>query len=201
MTDKKVNWDIVKSNTDILQQSIINGSSITDHLKTIENVFGPNLMNRLIEYLGTADIEWVKETGQEDLPRKKVSWDPDTVIEELHQCCNNLTPYINSEFVANGETVFEGVSIWQDSEGYTMEYHTDNPKIAVALQVYIYGAPETCGTSFVIDDQVIDVPFQYNTGYILEQVEGERLLHAPSQPVPAGVERFSLYAVWSRKTH
>jgi len=62
---------------------------------------------------------------------------------------------------------FNSVDIWQDSPGYFLEPHTDDPRIKLALQIYL--GDNSVGTSLYDKDNNILKTFKYklNCGYAL----------------------------------
>jgi hypothetical protein len=81
----------------------------------------PPLMDKLVDFLTTTDIDW--QVYQEQVHRLKLNWIPNSVIEEVHIVLENLTSELNQKFNRNNK--FFGVSIWKDREGYTIEKHKD----------------------------------------------------------------------------
>ena len=78
-----------------------------------------------------------------------------------------------------------------------MDWHVDNPILSCAIQIYLFDFSEKCGTTFLINNQPVKLPFVSNTGYIANHNVQENVLHKPSCVVPAGLTRYSLYASWS----
>ena len=197
---------LINENTDSIIQSLSAGIEHDRGFSELYNINCSRAAAKLDHYLATvSENQWIPETtANKDKNlnlRKKINWQSDSIIEELHLSYEAVTPLINQLFTQTKEKVFIGLNVWQDIEGYSMSMHTDNPIIAVALQVY-HGntAPEDCGTSFCVQDhRIVEIPYKHNHGYILEQHDDltKRLLHAPSKPTPAGAKRHSIYAVWS----
>jgi hypothetical protein len=91
---------------------------------------------------------------------------------------------------------FFGLQIWEDQAGYKLGYHSDRPIIDVSMQIYLYDCPAQYGTSFNVHNDLIDVPFRHNTGYLMKN--GPEMLHKTSNVLPEGMNRYSLYAIWSQ---
>ena len=198
----------------MIDRDIINGN-ITQALIAIENVqpttcpgiwqikniFSDRLLEKLQYHLDTiSDDCWSKVEGQEQCARRKLTWQADTVIEEMHEICSGLTDSINARF-DDCQKNFLGISIWKDHPGYTMEWHQDNPIIDIGMQIFLFdqALPE-CGTMFKIDGKEYLVPYISNTGYISIKDKQSSTLHKPAMPLPHNQTRYSLYSIWSRST-
>ena len=200
-----IDQNLINENTNSIIQSLTNGFEHDKGFIELYNINCSLAAEKLDHYLATVpEDQWIPETTTKKDKnvnlRKKINWQSDSIIEELHLSYEAVTPIINQLFTQTKEKVFIGLNVWQDIEGYRMHMHTDNPIIAVALQAY-HGntAPEDCGTSFCVQDCIIEIPYKHNNGYILEQSDDltKRLLHAPSKTTPAEAKRQSIYAVWS----
>lgn len=166
-------------------------------LYMLKDVLDPTILSRLKTYIESVNPEqWQTVQGQESKPRSRISWDTDTVIEELHEIFNSATTTINDIF-PDVYKHFWGISIWQDQEGYSMNWHTDNPDIDVALQLYLY-TELGFGTIFQNNDTQTLIPSIHNTGYLALHTGDNKIPHKTENMVPPGVTRYSLYAVWSR---
>lgn len=184
------------------QQQIVNAfntrsTTPSDRLWIINNVLSDDILKKLKEYINSVDkSKWETVAGQESLPRGKISWDSDTVIEELHEIYSALTDTINQAYPAPYKH-FWGISLWKDTAGYSIDWHTDNPDIDLAIQIYLYG-DGTLGTTFLINSQEFNVPGDHNSGYVAYHSDQPKPLHRSQRTVPVGQVRYSLYAVWSR---
>ena len=169
----------------------------SDRLYIINNVFTEDALKKLRQYISTvADTKWESVEGQELRPRQKISWDPDTIIEELYEICASAADIITRVYQTPPQN-FWGISLWKDTAGYSVDWHTDNPNIDIAMQVYLYGNG-TMGTIFLIDGQEFVIPGNHNSGYISNHSSQEKLLHRSQCTVPPDQIRYSLYAIWSR---
>ena len=171
-------------------------------LYLIKNVFTEAALEKLKAYVDNPERVWTQVEMQEHLPRGKITWDADTIIEELHLMCQGLDPLI-SKF-SGLDLNFHGIQIWRDTEGYNILPHRDRSQIDIAMQVYLFDAPSKCGTTFEFEgddftNQTVNfqVPHEHNCGYINFNSR-LNVLHYSTTPVPAGVLRYSLYAHWSR---
>jgi hypothetical protein len=166
-------------------------------LYRIQDVLDPLILDKLDVYLRSVPADrWQTVEGQENTPRQKISWDGDTVIEELHEIFQSLTEEINLLFPDNRKN-FWGISIWKDSPGYKINWHTDNPDIDAAMQVYLYTNPGS-GTVFGSENDPVLMPSEHNSGYLIKQDSIDKVPHRSENLVPERTTRYSLYAVWSR---
>lgn len=180
-----------------IRASFFRMESKSSNLWRMQDVFPPELIEKLKTYISQVpESKWSKVEYQESMPRLRITWDQDTVIEELHEICSGLTPEINQKF-GRQHKHFWGVSVWQDNPGYSIDWHTDNPDIDVAIQIYLYD-PSGMGTVFIVDDQECLISGEHNTGYLAHHSDLPRLLHRSQGAVPMDKLRYSIYAVWSR---
>jgi hypothetical protein len=169
----------------------------SDQLWTVDSVFPESLLQSLQNYLVQADTgSWESVPEQKSWSRLKISWESDTVVEELHNTCEGLTEAVNSVYPGQHK-YFWGISIWKDTAGYEIGWHTDNPDIDVAMQIYLFGDGKL-GTTFLINEQEFVVPGVHNSGYVACYSDRPRLSHRSQGTVPAGQIRYSLYVIWSR---
>lgn len=189
---------LIDKNTSHVKDCIVNRQPTTSsYLFILRNVLQEKILHKLRKYLDTVDdSKWQTVPGQERLPRRSISWDSDTVVEELHEIFQSLTPTINTLFPDIPKN-FWGISIWKDQPGYEIDWHTDNPDIDVAMQIYVFNNLGS-GTIFRLSDNDIVVPSASNTGYLVCHTEDNKIPHRSESIIPDGVVRYSLYAVWSR---
>jgi hypothetical protein len=107
----------------------------------------------------------------------------------------NLTPMLNSRY--NRDNEFMGLSVWHDQEGYLIERHSDNPDIDIAIQVFLTSGPKELGTMFAYNDEIIQIDYQENSGYINDNTT--RIEHWMKTPVPKNHTRYSIYARWKKR--
>lgn len=166
-------------------------------LYQLSNILDQNILEKLSVYLQTVGKEqWSAIPQQQNKPRSVITWDADTVIEELSEVFNSVTPTINAVF-SDVYKHFWGVTIWRDTEGYNIDWHTDNPDIDVALQMYLYTEPGL-GTVFGSESNQTLISSIHNTGYLAVHTGDNKIPHRTENTIPAGVTRYNLYAIWSR---
>lgn len=193
-----IDQDLIENNKKHLASCISNRLStpIAD-LYQITDVLDTAILQKLNQYVcSVSDDKWQTVEGQETLPRQKISWDFDTVIEELHEIFDSATDLINEMF-PDVHKHFWGISIWKDQAGYEIDWHTDNPDIDVAMQIYLYTLPGV-GTIFGSQSAPILISSEHNSGYLIRHDRIDKISHRSESVVPAGTTRYSLYAVWSR---
>lgn len=196
-----IDQNLIDQNINTLVDAVKHSKSVTDQLKLVENVFDQSLMVKLEEYF-TANYNsdlWTSETTaygvpMDNIPRFKLAWDPESVIEELHEVCQALTPLVQ-DIYPDATRKFDGIVIWRDHAGYDLAWHTDNPVIEVSLQIYLSGSARNPGTEFKTGESTLTLPFIPNTGYIVNHC-GKRPVHRVAHPVPEGEVRYSLFALW-----
>lgn len=155
------------------------------------------MIDKLVDFLMTTEIDWQLEIYQNQLNRSKISWIPDSVIEEIHIVLKNLTPELNQKLNRNNK--FLGIAIWKDQEGYTIDKHDkDNEIIDIAVQIYLTENLTDLGTNFEYNNETIQVNYRKNYGYLYDNSRG--VPHYMSVPVPKEHIRYSLYAMWSNVT-
>jgi hypothetical protein len=159
----------------------------------LDDFLYPPLMDKLVDFLTTTDIDW--QVYQEHVNRLKLNWIPNSVVEEVHIVLENLTSELNQKFNRNNK--FFGVAIWKDQEGYTIEKHNkDNSIIDIALQLYLSENLVDLGTKFEYKDEIIQINYRKNHGYLYDNSH-QGVPHYMTTPVPKEHIRYSLYAIWS----
>ena len=167
------------------------------NLYVVQDILGEDMIEKLRHYLSSdLDLKWELVPGQENKPRYRISWDFDTVIEELHEVFENATPKINELFLGPDKN-FWGISLWKDLPEYRIRWHTDNPDIDVAIQIYLY-TDVGYGTEFKLGDNTVLVDSHHNSGYMVCYSGNRHVPHKTQNDVPPGMTRYSLYAIWSR---
>ena len=102
---------------------------------------------------------------EESAPRRALAWAPDTIVEELQESFQRLTPAI--EKMWGKPLVFHSLNLWEDSPGFKMNSHLDNDAVGVSLQVYLNECDENVGTEFYAGENLLyKLPWIKNTGYI-----------------------------------
>jgi hypothetical protein len=189
-----LDFDLIKTATaySIEKLELVETTDCPD-LFWLNNFIDPRLLDKLVEFITTEDLEWVPEDLQETAPRLKVNWMFDSVIEEVHTVFENLTPVLKRRFDRNNR--FNGIAIWHDLPGYTISPHKDRALINLATQIYLTTGPAELGTKFKHNGQVLQAKYQTNHGYLLDNQQG--VTHYLDTPVPAEHLRLSVYAVWT----
>lgn len=196
-----IDQQLITDNTQTLIASLNNATPVNQQLSLIQSAFTPALLAKLEQYFvdnETSEL-WMPDTSynvpRSDRPRHKITWDSDTVIEELHDICNNATDSVKSIYNADVKP-FCGIAVWRDREGFSSTWHVDNPMIDVSMQVYLQGPESNPGTEFEVGSGTVVAKFIPNTGYIVRHTGTTRPLHRITHPVPAGAVRYSLFAIW-----
>lgn len=193
-----IDQDLIQQITYNSQQALVDAApSPSPYLWVLENFLPSTALDKLRQFADSPDNEWTQVERQYALPRHRISWCSDSIIEELHDALLLLTPMLNHKF-PDPVKHFWGISLWRDQPGYDLSWHTDNSDIDVAIQVYLFGNSELPGTDFEISDSIYSVPFSHNCGYLSCNSHGLGLSHRIACPVPSNAVRYSLYAVWSR---
>jgi hypothetical protein len=172
--------------------------TVFDGLYTVNNFLPESAVVKLKNYLPTSNESlWSPVAGQEKVNRLKLTWETDTIVEEIHEACNRLTPAVGK--LASLPLNFIGLQIWKDWDGYRITPHRDNSIIDVSLQIYLFDNDSKLGTTFSEGDCTIDIPYIHNSGYMLV-ANNNNPTHRTTQDTPIGVTRYSLYLVWSKTT-
>ena len=196
-----IDQGIIKKASDSLQKSLKNRQELTNDFSTLENVFSLDVINKIHDYiLNDSDKPWALEAtsnGMEmQVPRRKISWHGETVIEELHCAMESVTPEV--QVILKKDIKFLGIVLWQDYENYKIDWHSDNPVLLATMQIYLAGSKKNPGTEFKLgEDNFHTCDFIPNTGYFLNQTQN-RLEHHTTGEVPANVSRYSLFGMWSQ---
>lgn len=191
-----LDYDLIEKNTISIEKSFNNKQVINENLCVLKNVFNDSATEKLKKYINqVSKKDWSTEQGQEKLNRRKLTFKADTALEEFHIALENITKYLQTIY-PELNLKFDGMMLWQDKKGYYISSHTDNPIIAVSMQIYLYDtAPTQCGTRFYLDNQIFDVEYIHNSGYLINQTN-DKLTHESMCPTPADAVRYSVYAVW-----
>ena len=189
---------LIKETSQNIINSIEHSKSVDSSLYTLENVLPESACKKLWKYVQTTDKWEPLEREFYKLHREKIVWDSDTIIEELHLAFQQVTEKINHMLQSEQQHNYIGIALWKDSEEYSIGWHTDNPLLSSALQIYLFDTcPSKCGTTFKINNVDIDLPFVHNTAYLADHNLDNKLLHKSTKPTPLGVKRYSLFVSWS----
>ena len=197
-----IDQSLIDENSATLVTALENSNKINNRLNLVESVFNDAILSKLQQYLDDNyhSENWIPETNEHgvpmhDVPRYKLTWDADTVTEELYEVCAAATPVLKKMYPNSFQT-FNGIVIWRDHPGYFIDWHTDNPVIGVSLQIYLDSDTDIPGTEFLVDSGSLLVPFSKNTGYVVDHSGPNKPSHRIAHPVPANALRYSLFALW-----
>jgi hypothetical protein len=193
-----IDQSLINSGVSSAQTALDNAIPVAADLYQVNQILPDTAIAKLETYLKT-NIEqpWEYETSVYGQHRKKLAWHAETVVEELHEICNGISASVFDKFNLHNHR-FLGITLWQDSPEYFLDWHTDNDAVSASLQVYLFGNPLCPGTSFLIDDKELVIDFQSNTGYLVYHRPAQQLVHKVSWPVPSNTVRYSLFAMWSK---
>ena len=150
------------------------------------NFFGNSMLEEL---KNLEDLDLVQLERQLDRPRQRVEYTEDIMKKlKIFFMHSKITNVLAKKF--NTELQFDSVDIWQDKPGYYLEPHTDDPRIKLALQIYL--GDNNVGTSLFDKDNNVLKTFEYklNSGYALLNTSDS--LHGTTTKVESGL-RNSMY--------
>lgn len=185
-----------------IDHSVRSMSNLTDtfipHVYVLKNFFNTRMLYLINSFLEEKDLPWQDQPEYNKsgniVGRQKLEWFPHPVFEEISEILNLVTVQLNTVFKT--DTMFKSVHIWKDSEGFEMDKHIDNPIIHYSLQLYLSkNVDKSIGTTFYYNNQEFKMPYEKNCGYLLDNLHP--VVHSPSMILPSGVERYSLYAIWT----
>lgn len=85
-----------------------------------------------------------------------------------------------------------GLFLWRDFQGYQSAWHPDDFTCMPTAQIYVDG-DRSQGTTFMINDKEIFIPFEPNTGYLMDN--RYQIIHGMLTPVQHKV-RQSIYLIY-----
>jgi hypothetical protein len=194
-----IDQNIITNASISLQNALTDRFQHTNDFCTIKNVFSQEVLHKVNDYiLNDSDKPWALETTEHGVemkvPRSKINWHGETVVEELHCAMESITPEV--QVILKKDIKFLGIVLWQDYENYKIDWHSDNPILLATMQIYLAGSTENPGTEFKISKGNFHTcDFIPNTGYFLNQTQN-RLEHHTTGKVPANVSRYSLFGMW-----
>lgn len=197
-----IDSNLVEKNSAQMIKSMMKSVEYNRGLRTVKDVFTSEMMSKIQEYLLATDRSlWQSETtasyqSMTSTPRLKIAWHSETVIEELHMVFESVTETINKLYPGSVRK-FMGITVWQDSHGYNINWHTDNEVIDISMQVYLQGYNQCPGTEFRLSAENILVPWDINTGYISSNHPSLRNPHRIQHPVSGQEPRYSVFAIWT----
>ncbi len=85
-----------------------------------------------------------------------------------------------------------GLFLWRDSKGFKSHWHPDDFTHLPTAQIYVDGDKDL-GTSFIVNDEEITIPFEPNTGYLMDNKY--QIVHGMLNPVREKI-RQSIYLIY-----
>lgn len=141
----------------------------------VENFLPNHLLEKLI-LVSENSTNWEKQEMQHNLTRQRLS----NPLKELSYWLNDHPLFQNFKYISS--------TLWKDDIDFAMDWHTDNERVKVAIQIYLDNR-QSPGTHF--KDRVIK--YGKNRGYIL--FNNKKMEHCvPNQTPHQG--RLSLYALF-----
>lgn len=195
-----IDQTLIASNSLALRKSLLASLDIGDGLYSVKEPFTSDALKKLHHYLHDgSDKPWEQETTSDykimDVARRKISWQAESIVEEMHEVCSQLTDLVAQR--CQRAIQFHGITLWEDCADYAIDWHTDNPVLAATLQIYLFGDPQNPGTEFeLLDGRRHVCDFVPNTGYFIDQTK-HRLQHRTTGKVPASTLRYSLFSMWT----
>ena len=125
--------------------------------------FSVSILNELTSI---KDTNFHKLEKQFDKPRQRISYDTDIMKRlKIFFMHTNITTALEKKFKTT--LLLDSVDIWKDSAGYHLPPHTDDPRIKLAIQIYL--GDNNVGTSLYDSENNIIKSFDYklNSGYAL----------------------------------
>lgn len=188
-----IDFNLIDANNKQLSASILNRVDIgLPWAYKIENVFTNALLEK-IKIKFNSNTQWEKVNLQNDKNRNLIKWEPDSVIEEVHNIFESCQDIVSDVF--KRKVVFKSVNFWKDLPGYTISPHIDNQQISIAIQVYIGESTALAGTELYLDNkQFTKLPWINNTGYILNNTP----VSVHGMTIPSS-QRTSVYGIYYDK--
>ena len=147
----------------------------------------------LAEFAATDHLQsaWRKEDWQDEYPRRRLIYAPDSIYTQLENCVkahlHTISTFIGID-IAACDTGF-----WLDLPGFCMTPHLDNDGVSASMQIYLNVNESSLGTVFYNPDNSVryQSPYTINAGYIM--LNGPQQTHGMGNPVPADSYRISSY--------
>ena len=148
-----------------------------------QDFFGKEMLDQI---QNPGKLNLVPLEQQEENSRSRVD-EKDEIIKKLKILFMHrpITEALEKKF--NTDLKFASVDIWQDEIGYYIGPHIDDPRIKLAVQIYL--GDDNTGTSLFDGDNNAIKTFQYkiNTGYALLNTKDSR--HGPAGEVTKGTRK------------
>lgn len=148
--------------------------------------FGKNVLDQL-KNLTIYDFDHLDK--QKFMPRRKIAYNTGIMKKlKIFFMHTSISAVLARKFKT--DLKFESVDIWRDGPGYSLPPHTDDPRIKLALQIYL--SDGNVGTSLYGSGNKILKSFEYNfnSGYAL--LNNEFSLHGTTDKV-TNADRWSMY--------
>jgi hypothetical protein len=156
------------------------------HYQEYHDFFGVSVPKELT---GIKNTDFHKLEKQFDRPRQRISYDTDIMKRlKVFFMRTAITTALEKKF--RTALTFDSVDIWRDNAGYSLESHTDDDRIKLAIQIYL--GDDNIGTSLYDSQGNIIKSFEYklNSGYAL--LNNRFSLHGTTSKSTRG-DRTSVY--------
>ena len=168
----------------------ITAVDLTPDLFQVGGIYSQEL---LAEFAATDHLQtdWRKEDWQDEYPRRRLIYAPDSIYAQLENC---LKAYLQSISKIIGIDIMAcDTGFWLDLPRFCMTPHLDNDGVRASMQVYLNVNESNLGTVFYNPDNSVryQSPYTPNTGYIM--VNGPQQTHGMNNPVPDNSYRISSY--------
>ena len=173
------------------EQLLLAKSTPCPYIFIVDNFLYQPLLDKFLDFLKNYENWRLVEPPLKG--RKILNWEFDTVVEEVHTCMREITTEVN-QLLSTNHTNFLGLNIWKDVYPYKINPHTDNPIIGTSLQIYLNNCNANLATNFSYDGQNIALPYNSNSGYIMNN--DFKVTHWMTTPIPENFDRYSLYGIW-----
>ena len=133
------------------------------------------IQDEFTHHMSWKKLEQGNSIRQEGTAQVKINWGR---IQEFIDEYFGIKSYTNT------------TQLWYDGHGYINEVHKDlSPNLSANVQVYLSEGDETMGTHCYIDNIWYNVPYKFNTGYLMfNPTKHEHGMRSPVQDY-----RMSLY--------
>lgn len=193
-----LDFKLIEKSTQHAINSLESSEVVCTGLLCVSDFLDSDLLLKLQNYIFNESLPWEIQEHYAVRPgyhndRKKITWVPDSVIEETHLVLDSLTDYLNRRY--SKQNKFSGLSIWKDEYSYKVPVHTDNPTINISIQIYLNSNNTNLGTKFYIGPDIYETPYKVNCGYTMDNTH--KILHFYDGKAPMDYYRYSLYAIWT----
>jgi len=172
------------------------------------------LPNKLIQEFKKIPVEtapFTKMNWQEDMPRRKLTQMPGSVLSQIHEFINDNKDAI-AKYIGNNINHIN-TAFWYDLEGFDFSPHIDNPGVEKVMQIYLSNCPNAGTVFYNVKDEEVQVrdddqvwhyegprpplnvrkafDFVENTGYIM--FNGKHQLHGVPNKISKDDLRLSVY--------